>query len=34
MDVAWHDLWTHAIWRTVIVPIVRPVVEKMEKALR
>lgn len=33
MAVAQHDLWTQAIWRKAIVPVVRPVVVRLAKAL-
>jgi hypothetical protein len=28
LDVAGHDLWTHAVWRGVVVPLIRRVVRR------
>lgn len=29
--VAWHDLWTHELWRAAIVPALRPAVRWLSR---
>jgi len=33
LAVAGHDLWTHAIWRDAVVPVLRPIVQWLDAHL-
>jgi len=34
LDVAWHDLWVHGLVRGIFIPLVRPMIRRLQRGGR